>query len=146
MVEATSNPREAPFAPTILALCCNWCGYAGVDHAGIAREQYPAAVRLVKLNCIGRVRPELVLEAFGRGADGVLVIGCHVGDCHYVNGNETALSRLAKIPALLQALGIDPGRFAIDHLYAYDGVKFAGIVQAFTRKIQAIGPNTAVLA
>ena len=106
MVEATGNAPAATFAPTILALCCNWCGYAGIDHAGIAKEQYPASVRIVKVNCIGRVRPELVLEAFGRGADGVLVIGCHLGDCHFVNGNATAVTRLSKMPALLETIGI----------------------------------------
>ncbi len=129
------------YKPKILAFCCSWCSYAGIDVAGISHHQYPASIRLVKVTCVGRIHPDLVLEAFARGADGVLVVSCNVGDCHYLHGNQLATDRLMNIWKLLEGLGVDRRRLKIEYIFAYEGKKFSDIVTAFTGEISALGPN-----
>ncbi|NMC04083.1 MAG: hydrogenase iron-sulfur subunit [Candidatus Lokiarchaeota archaeon] len=130
-----------PFKPKILAFCCNWCSYAGIDIAGISHHEYPASIRIIKVMCIGRVHPDLVLEAFARGADGVLIVGCNVGDCHYLHGNQLATERLTAMQDMLEGLGIDKRRLAIGYIFAYEGAKFADLATTFTNEVSALGPN-----
>ncbi len=132
---------EESYKPKILAFCCNWCSYAGIDIAGITHMQYPASIRLVKVMCIGRIHPDLVLEAFARGADGVLIVGCHVGDCHYIRGNQFAESRMTDMAEMLEGLGIDKRRLKIGYIFAYEGKRFSDLVRDFTREIASAGPN-----
>ncbi len=141
MVQIAKERISRTFIPKILAFSCSWCSYAGIDSAGISHLQYPASVRVVKTNCIGRLRPDLILEAFYRGADGVLVVGCHVGDCHYISGNEKAEQRLEHMGKLLEGLGIDANRFKIEHIFAYEGKKFSDVVRDFTGQVANLGPN-----
>nr|MDO8083797.1 hydrogenase iron-sulfur subunit [Candidatus Sigynarchaeum springense] len=130
------------YKPKILAFCCNWCSYAGIDVAGLTHAQYPASIRLVKVMCIGRIHADLVLEAFARGADGVLVVGCNVGDCHYLHGNQLATDRMMAMGKLLESLGIDHRRLKIGYIFAYEGKKFSELVTEITSEISALGPNT----
>ncbi len=97
----------------IIAFCCNWCSYAAADLAGVSRLQYPASVRIIRVMCSGMVHPDMVLQALTKGADGVLIVGCHLGECHYISGNEMALARSKVIADTLEDLGYEPERFQI---------------------------------
>ena len=97
----------------IIAFCCNWCSYAAADLAGISRLQYPASVRIIRVMCSGMVHPDMVLQALAKGADGVLIVGCHLGECHYISGNEMALARSKVIADTLEDMGVEPERFQI---------------------------------
>lgn len=129
------------FEPIIIAFTCNWCTYAGADLAGTSKLQYPANVRIIRLMCTGRLEPEFILEAFKRGADGVLVGGCHPGDCHYLEGNYKASYRVALIKELLKTLGIEPERLRLEWISASEGNKFAEVVTSFVEEIKKLGPN-----
>jgi F420-non-reducing hydrogenase iron-sulfur subunit len=142
---AACNPGSTAAGPKILAFCCNWCSYAGIDNAGTMHYEYPPTVRTVKVMCAGRIHPDLILEAFARGADGVLVSSCKVGDCHYRWGNDMAGQRLGEMGSLLAGIGIDPRRFRTVHLWAYDGKKFAETVRTFTAELTKLGPNPVFL-
>ncbi len=125
----------------IIGLLCNWCSYAGADMAGTARMKQPAALRVVRLPCTGRVNPLLVLKAFQEGADGVLVSGCHPGDCHYNEGNYYARRRLELLAAMLPALGIEPERFRYTWVSASEGARWTEVVEEFTGRVEALGPR-----
>jgi F420-non-reducing hydrogenase iron-sulfur subunit len=129
------------FQPVIIALCCNWCSYAGADSAGISRNQYPTNLRLVRVMCSGMVHPNLVIEAFTKGADGVLICGCHPGDCHYQEGNHIAEKRAEAIRAMLADFGIEEERFSLEWFAADEGARFANVVEIFTETIQRLGPS-----
>jgi len=129
------------FEPIIIAFTCNWCTYAGADLAGTSKLQYPTNVRIIRLMCTGRLEPEFILEAFKRGADGVLVGGCHPGDCHYLEGNYKASYRVALIKELLKTLGIEPERLRLEWISASEGNKFAEVVTSFVEEIKKLGPN-----
>lgn len=133
--------NEKFFEPKILAFTCNWCGYAGIDLAGTLHMQYPASIRIVKVMCLGRIHPDIVLEAFARGADGVLIVGCQVGDCHNIRGNQYAEFRMEEMSAMLEGLGIDRRRLKVGFIFAYEGKKFADMVREFTMEIFRAGPN-----
>jgi len=128
------------FEPKILAFCCNWCAYAGADLAGVSRMQYPPNVRIIRVMCSGRVEPELVVKALSLGTDGVLVLGCHIGDCHYMSGNHRALKRMAILKRILGYLGIEPARVKLEWVSAAEGARFAQVVSDFTSKIKELGP------
>ena len=128
------------FEPRILAFLCTWCSYTGADTAGIARIQSPANLRAVRVPCSGRVSPELVLRAFDQGADGVLVLGCHVGECHFDTGNHRAAKRLPVLQRLLQFAGLEPERFRLDWVSASEGERFARIATEFTQAVRTLGP------
>ena len=128
------------FQPKILAFCCNWCAYAGADLAGTSRIQYPPNVRIVKVMCSGRVDPAAVLSAFRKGIDGVLVAGCHPGDCHYISGNEMAKVRMDFLRGFLEELGIERERFRFEWIAGSEGQKFARIVQDMVDGIRGLGP------
>jgi coenzyme F420-reducing hydrogenase delta subunit/ferredoxin len=126
--------------PDIVALVCRWCTYAGADLAGTSRLAYPAAVRLVRLPCTGRLNPLFVIKAFENGADGVLVSGCHPGDCHYVQGNLYARRRFVTFKALMEFIGMDPRRLHFSWVSASEGNKWVGVVKEVTEAVRAVGP------
>ncbi|NHI92235.1 MAG: hydrogenase iron-sulfur subunit [Candidatus Lokiarchaeota archaeon] len=128
------------FYPRIVAFLCNWCGYAGADLAGVSRFQYPTNIRVIRIMCSGRVQPSFILESFKNGADGVLVCGCHIGDCHYISGNEYAENRFKKTQQIIETLGIDPKRIRLEWVSAAEGAKFAGVVDSFVKQLQELGP------
>lgn len=124
---------------TIIGFLCNWCSYAGADMAGTARIRQPAELRIVRLPCTGRVDPLLVLKAFREGADGVLVSGCHPGDCHYNDGNYYARRRLELLQRMLPVFGIEPERFRYTWVSASEGAKWAQVVEEFSSQVNSLG-------
>jgi len=132
---------EQKFEPSIVAFCCNWCSYAGADLAGVSRMQYPTNARVIRVMCSGRVEPYFVLKAFELGADGVLVAGCHIGDCHYISGNEEAEKRMKMTMEVLDKLGLGRNRMRLEWISASEGQKFAQTMKDFTEQIRALGPN-----
>jgi F420-non-reducing hydrogenase iron-sulfur subunit len=122
----------------IVAFLCNWCSYAGADLAGVSRFQYPPSIKVIRVMCSGRVDPVYVLRAFELGADGVLVGGCHIGDCHYINGNELAEIRMKKTRELLKWIGINPRRLRLEWISASEGIKFANVVSEFTKELEKL--------
>jgi len=129
------------FSPNIVGFACQWCTYAGADLAGNLRCKYPPTVKLIKVPCSGRVKPEYVLKAFAQGADGVLVGGCHFGDCHYKDGNYKTKNRMDMLKIMLEEFGFDPRRFRREWISGAEGKKFADVITEFTRELQEIGPN-----
>ncbi|NVM02103.1 MAG: hydrogenase iron-sulfur subunit [Candidatus Helarchaeota archaeon] len=127
--------------PKILAFLCNWCSYAGADLAGVSRFQYPPTIRVIRVMCSGRVDPVFVLKAFENGVDGVLVGGCHPGDCHYISGNLAAEKRMTSLKNVLENLGLGADRLRLEWVSASEGAKFQFTVQEFTEKIKKLGPN-----
>jgi F420-non-reducing hydrogenase iron-sulfur subunit len=127
--------------PRIVAFACNWCSYAGADLAGVGRIQYPPTTRVIRVMCSGRVSPMFILEALRGGADGVLVTGCHPGDCHYLSGNEKAIQNIQIAHSLIQLLGIEPERLRLAWISAAEGARFAELVREFTDQIRQLGPN-----
>ena len=123
------------FDPTILSFCCNWCSYAGADLAGISRLQYPPNVRIIRVMCSGMVHPNLVTDALLKGADGVLVCGCHPGDCHYQEGNLRAEARAEAITLMLEDFGIEEERFRLEWVSASEGPRFAQVVSEMTSSV-----------
>jgi len=130
------------FQPRIVAFACNWCSYAGADLAGVSRMQYPPTTRVIRVMCSGRVTPGFILEAFRRGADGVLVTGCHPGDCHYVSGNENAVVTVDKTGRLLELLGLDDERLRLEWISAAEGARFARLMTEFTEQVRKLGPSS----
>jgi coenzyme F420-reducing hydrogenase delta subunit len=131
---------NSSFEPKIVGFLCNWCSYAGADLAGTSRTQYPANVRIIRVPCSGRVDPLLVLKALQDGADGVMVLGCHPGDCHYQQGNYFAQRRYALMHRLLEFTGLESERLHVDWVSASEGKKFAEVVTRFTDQVRALGP------
>ncbi len=129
------------FEPRIVGFLCNWCSYAGADLAGTSRISYPPNIRIIRVPCSGRVDPMLAMKAFLEGADGVIVLGCHPGDCHYSEGNYHARRRLVLFHRLLEFFGIERERFRLDWVSASEGVRFAQVVQEFTEAVQRLGPH-----
>jgi F420-non-reducing hydrogenase iron-sulfur subunit len=132
---------EQEFEPVIIALACNWCSYAGADLAGISRCQYPTNVRIIRVMCSGMVHPNLVIEALTKGADGVVMCGCHPGDCHYQEGNLKAERRAEAITLMLQDFGIEEERFKLAWVSASEGPQFAKLMTEFTEQIKKLGPS-----
>jgi F420-non-reducing hydrogenase iron-sulfur subunit len=135
--------REAPAAwqPKLVGFLCNWCSFAGADMAGTSRLSYPPAIRIIRVPCTGRVDPLLVAKAFQQGADGVLVSGCHPGDCHYAEGNYYMRRRYVVLQRLLHYLGIEEDRFRLEWVSASEGKKFARVITEFTARVTALGPR-----
>ena len=129
------------FEPRILGFLCNWCGYAGADLAGVSRFQYPTNIRIIRTMCSGRVDPLHVLEAFRQGIDGVLVTGCHPGDCHYITGNYACEKKVKFLKEVLAQIGIDPRRLRLEWVSASEGGKFAKIIKEIKEAIRKLGPN-----
>ncbi|MBS7287362.1 MAG: hydrogenase iron-sulfur subunit [Candidatus Freyarchaeota archaeon] len=129
------------FEPKILGIFCNWCSYAGADMAGTSRMQYPPNVRIIRVLCSGRVDPQFVLKALELGADGVLVAGCHHGDCHYVKGNYRAERRIALLKRMLQQLSIEPERLMLKWISASEGAELVQTVEEFVNILKELGPS-----
>ncbi len=129
------------FEPNIIGFLCNWCSYAGADLAGTSRMKYPPNIKSIRVMCSGRVDPVFVLEALRKGADGVLVAGCHPGDCHYQSGNYKANRRMKLLKKLLGELAIDPDRVRFEYISASEGAKFASVVTDFVDELKKMGPN-----
>ncbi len=130
----------AEFEPKIIAFLCNWCSYAGADLAGTSRIQYAPNVRVIRVMCSGRVDPTFVIKALRAGADGVLIGGCHFGDCHYIEGNYKAARRVALLKKMLGQLGIEEERVWLEWISAAEGSRFAQVVNNMTAKIKELGP------
>ena len=129
------------FKPKIIAFLCNWCSYAGADLAGVSRIQYPPTIRVVRVMCSGRINPAFIFDAFKNGADGVLVAGCHPGDCHYLTGNYKALRRVLLVKKVLEGFGLEPERLRLEWISASEGDRFASVVKDMTEEIRKLGPN-----
>lgn len=136
-----SEGNTSKFEPKIAAFLCNWCSYAGADLAGTSRIKYPPNVLPIRVMCSGRVEPLFVLEALRKGADGVLISGCHPGDCHYQTGNYKMRRRVILLKKMLEQLSIDPRRVRFEFVSASEGQKFATVVTEFVDEIKEIGPN-----
>ncbi len=128
--------------PRLVAFLCNWCSYAGADLAGISRLQYPPNIRIIRVPCSGRVNPLYVLRALQEGADGVLVSGCHPGDCHYISGNLVARRKFAVLKRLLEYIGVEPGRVHFSWVSAAEGPRFSALVHQVTEAVRTLGPAT----
>ncbi|MGZ4903248.1 MAG: hydrogenase iron-sulfur subunit [Halobacteriota archaeon] len=134
------------FEPNVLGILCNWCTYAGADLAGTARTQYPPNVRVIRVMCTGRLDPAFVLKALSVGADGVLVSGCHIGDCHYLAGNFKARRRVALLRKLIEEYGYDRERLRMTFVSASEGALWAEVVLDMVNTIKKLGPNPLKLA
>jgi F420-non-reducing hydrogenase iron-sulfur subunit len=133
------------FEPTIIAFVCNWCTYTAADLAGTSRLTYPQNVRLIRVMCTGMVDTQYIIKAFLEGADGVLVSGCHPGDCHYINGNFKARRRIKLLKEILPQFGFDHERLRLTWIGASDGIQFAEIMQELVNQVKALGPSQAKL-
>jgi len=128
------------YEPRIVGFLCNWCSYTGADLAGTSRIQYPANVRIIRVMCSARVDPTFVVHALAEGADGVLICGCHPGDCHYSEGNYKTMRRYPLLKRLLAAYGIEQERVRLEWVSASEGQRFADIVADMTERLRALGP------
>lgn len=135
------DKSDSPFEPSIIAICCNWCSYAGADLAGVSRLQYPPNIRIIRVMCSGMVHPNLVINALTKGADGVIMCGCHRGDCHYQEGNLIAEKRAEGIFLMLDDFGIERERYRLEWISASEGIKFAQVMREFTEEVKKLGPN-----
>jgi len=131
---------EKTFEPVLIGFTCNWCSYRAADLAGTARVKYPPNIRLVRLMCSGRLDPTFVLKAFAGGADGVLVTGCHPGECHYIDQNYKALRRFLLLKRTLKAMGVEEGRLKLVWASAAEGVKLAQEISKMVEEVRALGP------
>ncbi|MEE8377076.1 MAG: hydrogenase iron-sulfur subunit [Candidatus Aminicenantaceae bacterium] len=129
------------FEPKIVAFLCKWCSSAGSDLAGVSRMQYPSNVVPITVMCSGSVSPLYILSAFNKGADGVLVSGCHPGDCHYIKGNYYARRRIALVKELLEFTGLEPERFQMSWVSAAEGKKYTEIIKDFVKILKPLGPQ-----
>ena len=136
----SGEQAESRFEPKIIGFLCNWCSYAGADKAGTAQTPYPANVRVVKVMCSGRVEPEFVLQSYREGADGVLILACHPGDCHYKEGNYRAGQRNRMLLQLLRQFGIEEERCRFDYVSAGEGEKFVKVITEMVDTIRNLGP------
>jgi F420-non-reducing hydrogenase iron-sulfur subunit len=129
------------FEPNIIGFLCNWCSYAGADLAGTSRMKYPPNIKSIRVMCSGRVDPVFVLEALRKGADGVLIGGCHPGDCHYQSGNYKANRRMKLLKKFLEEMAIEPNRVRFEYISASEGAKFAQVATEFVDELKKMGPN-----
>ena len=140
-VEQTQTTKaNEEWEPRIVAYCCNWCSYAGADLAGTSRIQYPTNARILRVNCTGRLSPEFILAALDMGADGVLVSGCHPGDCHYTSGNLKARARWAMMETAIEQAGVNPKRVRLQWASASEAQIFADGVKQIIEQVRELGP------
>ncbi len=138
--EQQAGQHQDKWEPTIVAFFCNWCTYTAADLAGTSRLKYPPNARVIRVMCSGRVDPQFVVEAFARGADGVLIGGCHPGDCHYIEGNYKTLRRMTLLQRVLQEMGIAPTRLRLEWISASEGEKVARVIREMTEHLRTLGP------
>jgi len=135
-----AEKTQDAFEPNIVAFLCNWCSYAGADLAGTSRIHYPSNVKVIRVMCTGRVNPLFVMNALQQGADGVLVSGCHPGDCHYMQGNYYARRRFTLMRRFLEYLGVDPARVRMSWVSASEGAKWKEVIEEVVEGVRAVGP------
>ncbi len=140
LIQLSSPIKEGTFEPKIVAFFCNWCTYLAADLAGTSRLKYAPNIRVVRVMCSGRVDPQFVLDAFAKGADGVLIGGCHPGDCHYQEGNYKAYRRVIVLKRMLKEMGIEEDRFRLEWISAAEGDKVRTVVNNMVEKVRALGP------
>jgi len=140
-IPESSVEHNGGFEPLILTFCCYWCAYTGADLAGTSRIQYPTNIRIIRVQCSGMVHPNLVIEALTKGADGVLMLGCHPGDCHYLEGNLRARARADAIKLMLEDFGLEPERFRLEWVSASEGPRFAQVVTEMVDQVKKLGPS-----
>ena len=133
--------EQQDYEPRIVAFLCKWCSSAGSDLAGVSRIQYPANATPITVPCTGAISPMYILSAFNKGADGVLVSGCHIGDCHYIEGNYLARRKMHLIMQLIEFIGVEPNRFRMSWVSAAEGAKFAQVITNFVDDLQPLGPQ-----
>jgi F420-non-reducing hydrogenase iron-sulfur subunit len=131
---------DVNWEPKIVAFLCNWCSYAGADLAGVSRIQYGTNIRIVRVPCSGRINPQYILKALQNGADGVLVSGCHPGDCHYISGNLVARRKFALVKRMIEYVGIEPERVQFSWVSASEGVRFASLINKVIADVKKVGP------
>jgi F420-non-reducing hydrogenase iron-sulfur subunit len=129
------------YSPQIIAFLCKWCSYTGADLAGTSRMEYKPNVKAIRVMCSGRIEPTFVLRAFRQGADGVLICGCHPGDCHYQTGNYRCLRRYHLLQKYIQQMGIEPERLKLEWISASEGKQYAELINSFTQTISELGPS-----
>ncbi len=139
--KSRTSTEPIKFEPIILAFSCNWCSYTSADLAGVNRFFYPANVRVIRFMCSGRIEPDFIMRAFESGADGIIVSGCKLGECHYISGNEKAQRRLEMTGKLLELLGIGADRLGSVWISAAEGAKFANYMNDFVEKVRILGPS-----
>ena len=137
-----SQIKGQDFEPKIVGFLCNWCSYAGADMAGVAQSPYPPNVNVIKVMCSGRVDPQFVMKAFENGADGVIILACHPGDCHYKEGNYRAVQRYRMLIRLLKQFGIEEQRCRFDYVSAGEGEKFVKVITEMVETVRGLGPLT----
>jgi len=135
------SKEKSEWKPRIIAFLCNWCSYAGADLAGIGRLQYPPNVRIIRVPCSGRINPYFIIKSLQHGVDGVLVSGCHPGDCHYISGNLVARRRFAILKRILEFAGVEKGRLQFTWISAAEGERFSQVIKEVTEEVRALGPN-----
>ena len=144
-MDATGTTQAARnqdiWEPTVVAFLCNWCSYAGADLAGVSRFQYPANVRIIRVPCSGRINPIFIVKALQEGADGVLVSGCHPGDCHYISGNLVARRKFALLKSFCEFIGIAPERVQFSWVSASEGNRFADLMERVVSDVRGLGPG-----
>ena len=133
--------KVSEFEPKIIGFLCNWCSYAGADLAGVSRLQYPSNIRVVRVMCSGRIDPVIPIEVFAKGADGVIILGCHPGDCHYSEGNLYEERKIKMLKKLLALTGVGSDRLELEWVSASEGQRFAQMVTEFTNQIKKLGPS-----
>ena len=136
-----TNASSAALDPVVLGFACNWCGYAAADQAGMSKIQYPPNIKLVRVMCLGTVDPHFIMNAFARGFDGVILLGCHIGECHYVSGNKNAQLIVERAKKILSILGLGEGRLRMEEVSAGEAPKFAAVIKEFVQELKALGPN-----
>ena len=144
MPDNTVNIEKAKkmevFEPRIIGFLCNWCSYAGADKAGAAQKPYSPNVSVIKVMCSGRIDPQFILEAFEKGADGVMILACHPGDCHYKEGNYRAVQRHRLLLRLLKQFGIEEERCRFDYVSAGEGDRFVSVINETVETVKKLGP------
>jgi len=141
-VQAPQAPDVLNPDPLILAFCCNWCSYTGADLAGTSRLQYPPNVRIIRCMCSGMVHPNMVIDALTKGADGVVICGCHLGDCHYIDGNYKTEKRAEAIRLMLEDFGLEPERFRLEWISASEGPRFAEVMTDLVNTLKRLPPSS----
>lgn len=140
MLSDVANTTGNAWEPRIIAFFCNWCTYTAADLAGVSRLKHAPNARIIRVMCSGRVDPQFILDAFAKGADGVLIGGCHPGDCHYMEGNYKALRRMRLLKRMLKDMGIDEDRFRLEWISASEGERVRTVIDDMVKKIQILGP------
>jgi len=140
-LDAGTGEKPLVWKPNIVVFACNWCSYAGADTAGVSRIQHQPHFRMIRVMCSGRIQPGFVLRALEKGADGVLVSGCHFGDCHYMFGNHRAVEQFERTKNVVRLLGLEDGRIRLEWISAAEGARFAKVIDEFTEQIRELGPS-----